>query len=281
MTPPAYIGRLAPTPTGLLHAGHAATFRTVHERARAAGGRLILRIEDIDPLRCKPEFASACLEDLTWLGITWDEGPVRQSERRTVFLDAWTRLRAGGFIYPSPHSRRDVELAAQAPHEEEPVFPVEWRQPATESLPWKTPAGVNWRFRVPDGEAISFHDGRVGAVELVAGRDFGDFVVWRRDDVPAYELAVVADDIAMSITEVVRGEDLLVSTARQLLLYRALGATPPKFYHGPLLRDTAGRRLAKRDAALSLRALREAGLTPEAVLDSFGSAPHVAENPRI
>jgi glutamyl-tRNA synthetase len=127
------------------------------------------------------------------------------------------------------------------------------------------PAGVNWRFRVPDGETIVFQDGCCGEVARVAGRDFGDFVVWRRDDVPAYELAVVADDIAMGITEVVRGEDLLTSTARQLLLYRALGAEPPAFYHCPLVRDASGRRLAKRDASLSIRALREAGRTPEEV----------------
>lgn len=281
MEPPAYIGRIAPTPTGLLHAGHAATFRTAHDRARAAGGRLILRIEDIDAQRCRPEFAAACIEDLSWLGIAWDEGPILQSERRAIFLDAWTRLRDGGFIYPSPHSRRDVELAAQAPHEEEPIFPVEWRQPSAEGLRWKTPAGMNWRFRVPDGETLSFHDEHLGVTEFVAGRDFGDFVVWRRDDAPAYELAVVADDIAMGITEVVRGEDLLVSTARQLLLYRALNATPPRFYHCPLVRDADGQRLAKRSAARSLRALREAGHSPEAVLDSFRPQPHVAENPRI
>jgi glutamyl-tRNA synthetase len=258
-------GRIAPTPTGLLHAGHAATFWTAQERARAVGGRLILRIEDIDTQRCRPEFVAACLEDLAWLGITWDEGPIYQSARRDVFLETWRRLRDGGFIYPSPHSRRDVEHAALAPHDEEPIFPPEFRQPVESAREWAQPVGVNWRFRVPEGEEIVFRDGRCGEVARVAGRDFGDFVVWRRDDVPAYELAVVADDIAMDITEVVRGEDLLTSTARQLLLYRALGAQPPAFYHCPLVRDTSGRRLAKRDAAMGIRALREAGRTPEEV----------------
>jgi glutamyl-tRNA synthetase len=260
-----YHGRIAPTPTGLLHAGHAATFWIAHERARAVGGRVTLRIEDIDPQRCKPEFAEACIEDLAWLGVTWDKGPIFQSAQRDVFLGTWRRLRDGGFIYPSPHSRRDVEQAAQAPHDEEPIFPPEFRQPVESALEWAEPAGVNWRFRVPDGETIVFRDGRCGEVARVAGRDFGDFVVWRRDDVPAYELAVVADDIAMGITEVVRGEDLLTSTARQLLLYRALGAEPPAFYHCPLVRDASGRRLAKRDAALGIRALREAGRTPDEV----------------
>jgi glutamyl-tRNA synthetase len=260
-----YHGRIAPTPTGFLHAGHAATFWIAHERARAAEGNVTLRIEDIDPQRCKPEFAAACIEDLAWLGIMWDDGPVFQSARRGVFLEMWRRLRDGGFVYPSPHSRRDVEQSAQAPHDEEPIFPPEFRQPMESARDWSDPAGVNWRFRVPDGEVIAFQDGRCGEVARVAGRDFGDFVVWRRDDVPAYELAVVADDIAMGITEVVRGEDLLTSTARQLLLYRALGVEPPAFYHCPLVRDASGRRLAKRDAALSIRALREAGRAPEEV----------------
>lgn len=257
-----YRGRIAPTPTGRLHAGHAATFRLAHDRARAVDGHLILRIEDLDPPRCRPEFTAAAIEDLRWLGLTWDEGPVKQSERKEWFLETWRRLRDGGFLYASPHSRRDVERAGLAPHEEEPIFPVGWRQPVATAREWTTPLGTNWRFRVPDGEAIVFEDGRCGRTERVAGRDFGDFVVWRRDDVPAYELAVVADDIAMGITEVVRGEDLLTSTARQLLLYRALGAEPPAFYHAPLVRDDQGRRLAKRDAALSLRALRETGVSP-------------------
>ena len=264
-----YRGRLAPTPTGFLHAGHAATFRLAHRRARDAGGHLVLRIEDIDPQRCRPEFIAAAVEDLAWLGLDWDEGPVRQSDRREVFLAVWRALRDGGWIYPSPHSRRDLERAPLAPHEDEPIFPPAWRQPVESARSWEAPAGTNWRFRVPDGETISFVDGRCGVVERVAGRDFGDFVVWRRDDVPAYELAVVADDVAMGITEVVRGEDLLTSTARQILLYRALGARAPAFFHGPLLRDATGRRLAKRDAAQSLRALRAAGCLPDLV----GAAP--------
>ena len=268
-----YQGRLAPTPTGLLHAGHAATFQLAHDRARAAGGHLLLRIEDIDPQRCRQEFVEACVEDLSWLGLTWDEGPIFQSARRERFLSMWRRLRDDGFIYPSARSRRDVDLATQAPHEEEPIFPVEWRQPAQDGLAWESPAGTNWRFRVPDGEAISFRDGRCGEMCYEAGRDFGDFVVWRRDDVPAYELAVVADDLAMGITEVVRGEDLLVSTARQLLLYRALGAEPPAFFHAPLLLDADGRRLAKRDAARSIRAMREAGLSPSQVIPAPSARP--------
>lgn len=267
-----YRGRVAPTPTGFLHAGHAATFWTAYERARAAEGRLILRIEDIDPHRCRRDYVDACISDLAWLGISWDEGPVYQSHRLPLFLNAWSRLRDTGFIYPSPHSRRDVEQATQAPHDEEPIFPIHLRQPVESALAWGMPAGTNWRFRVPDGESISFVDGRHGEVTLTAGRDFGDFVVWRRDDVPAYELAVVVDDIAMQITEVVRGEDLLISTARQLLLYRALGAEPPAFFHCPLVRNAEGQRMAKRNASMSLSALRDAGLTPAEVLASTARA---------
>ncbi len=257
-----YRGRIAPTPTGLLHLGHAATFWTAFQRAREAGGTLVYRTENLDPRRCKPEFADAAMEDLRWLGLSWDEGPVEQSGRRTFYREAWRQLKEAGFLYPCTRSRKDVAEASLAPHEEEPVFPLEWRTPTTEAENFSVPGGVNWRFRVPEGELLSFVDGAVGRVARTGQKDFGDFLVWNREDVPAYELAVVVDDLAMGITEVVRGEDLLTSTARQLLLYRALGAEPPRFYHCPLVRDADGRRLAKRDAALSLRALREAGWRP-------------------
>ena len=253
-----YRGRIAPTPTGFLHLGHYQTFRTAYERARAAGGKLILRVEDIDPARCRPEYAQAALEDLRWSGLDWDEGPdvggpfapYEQSQRIAKFRQALEKLSESGAIFPCTCSRRDVATAALAPHAEdaERLYPGTCRQ--------KTLAGtsnfVSWRFRVPE-EAVSFVDARMGAQTFMGGRDFGDFVVWRRDDLPAYELAVVVDDAAMQITEVVRAEDLLASTARQLLLYRALGCTPPGFYHCPLVTDPRGTRLAKRHDALSLR----------------------------
>lgn len=261
-----YLGRIAPTPTGYLHAGHALTFRTSYDRAVAAGGGVLLRIEDLDPRRCKPEYTQAALDDLRWLGIAWEGEPVFQSARRDVYLAAWRKLRDGGFLYPCSRSRKDVAEAALAPHEEEPVFPAAWRTPVEEARTWDDPKGINWRFRVPDGETVSFLDGAAGETARVAGTDFGDFLVWNRDDVPAYELAVVADDAAQGVTEAVRGADLLASTCRQLLVYRALGVTPPAFYHAPLVRDAAGRRLAKRDAALTLKALREAGVSPADVL---------------
>ncbi|MFM7034703.1 MAG: glutamate--tRNA ligase family protein [Planctomycetia bacterium] len=259
-------GRLAPTPTGFLHVGHARTFALAAERARGAG--LVMRIEDLDASRCRDAFAEAALEDLRWLGLEWTEGPdvggphspYRQRDRTGWYLDIWRRLEATGLIYPSPHSRKDVEEAATAPHGAEPIFPVSLR-PAE----WPRavePGPVAWRFRVPDGRVIQFEDAVHGTVRRTAGVDFGDFVVWRRDALPAYELAVVADDHAMEIEEVVRGEDLLTSTARQILLYESLGWEPPAWCHAPLVCDAEGNRLAKRSGGLAIRDLRAAGKTP-------------------
>lgn len=168
-----------------------------------------------------------------------------------------------------PCSRKDLATSAAAPNEgdDEPLYPGRCRDKIGEAGRYESPAGVNWRFHVPDGEAIAFHDVRQGTQQFIAGKDFGDFVVWRRDDVPAYQLAVVADDAAMQITEVVRGCDLLKSTARQLLLIRALGLPTPAYYHCDLIRDPAGTRLAKRHDALSLRTLRLQGYSPQQVLD--------------
>lgn len=267
-----YRGRIAPTPTGFLHLGHFATFHLAWQRARAAGGVVIYRNEDLDPHRCRPEFAQAAMEDLRWAGLDWDEGPdvggphapYDQSARTDRFRTALAVLRDRGDIYACTCSRRDVAAAAGAPHDEngEPLYPGTCRDRAIATSLRPGEGVYCWRFRVPDGEEIAFVDGRLGRQAFVAGRDFGDFVVWRRDDAPAYELAVVVDDAAMNITEIVRGEDLLVSTGRQLLLYRALGLAAPAFYHAPLVRDAQGRRLAKRDAALALRELRTRGVLP-------------------
>ena len=261
-----YRGRIAPTPTGYLHLGHAATFWKAHERSAQAGGVTILRIDDLDPNRCRPQYADAAIEDLRWLGVGWHEGPFYQSRRRALYLDAWRKLRDAGFIYPCVRSRKDVARAALAPHNEEPVFPIEWRTPAGEATNRLEPYGCNWRFRVPDEELVGFRDENLGDISRTALRDFGDFLVWNRDDIPAYELAVVVDDLAMGVTEVVRGADLLTSTARQILIYRALQAEPPAFFHCPLVRAKDGRRLAKRDADLSLRALRAHRYSPEDVI---------------
>jgi glutamyl/glutaminyl-tRNA synthetase len=277
-----YRGRLAPSPTGYLHLGHARTFWIAAERARAAGGALILRSEDLDAVRFRLDFEAAMLEDLRWVGLAWDEGPdvggphapYRQSQRRPLYRAALERLHAGGLIFPCVHSRRDVLEAAGAPHEggadDEPVYPPEFRPPADAPLPpLGGPIAVNWRLRVPDGEEIGFADSGCGPQRAVAGRDFGDFLVWRKDDTPSYQLACAVDDAAMAVTEVVRGADLIKSTFRQLLLYRALALAAPRFHHCALMLDEKGVRLAKRHDALSLRALRERGMTPEHVTDKF------------
>lgn len=271
-----YRGRLAPSPTGFLHRGHAATFLTAQHRARQANGTLVLRVEDLDRERCKPAYAEALLEDLRWLGLAWQEGPdvggphtpYVQSERIGHYRDAWLRLAVSGLIYPCTCSRRDVERALGAPHagEHERIYPGTCRPPQPTPVWQIHPAGVNWRFRVPTGENVSFEDRAAGPQSFRAGDAFGDFILWRKDDVPAYQLAVVVDDASMGITEVVRGADLLESTAQQLLVYRALGVVPPAFYHCPLLMDAAGRRLAKRAGSHSLRSLREAGVDAGSLL---------------
>jgi len=269
-----YRGRLAPSPTGLLHVGHARTFWIAAQRAREHAGTLILRNEDLDPQRCRAEFVDAMFEDLHWLGIEWPDcggpyAPHSQSERRSQYLQAWRKLRDEGWIYPCSCSRKDLALAATAPNDvdDEPIYPGRCRA-RTDAKHFDAPVGMNWRFQVPDGEAITFDDVHLGPQRFIAGRDFGDFVVWRRDDVPAYQLAVVVDDAHMKITEVVRGVDLLKSTARQILIFRALGLPIPAYYHCDLVRDESGQRMAKRHDAASIRRLREAGSTPEQVLQN-------------
>ena len=263
-----YRGRLAPSPTGLLHLGHARTFWTAQERARAHGGTLLLRNDDLDTARCRPEFVTAMQEDMRWFGLDWQEPMVPQSERIPLYRAALARLHAAGLIFPCSRSRRDVLAAASAPHDgeenDEPLYPPEFRPAAGAPLPPLTdPIAVNWRFRVPDSETLIFRDGHCGEQRATAGRDFGDFLVWRKDDAPSYQLACVVDDAAMGITEVVRGADLIKSTFRQLLLFRALALPAPTFYHCPLATDERGVRLAKRHDALALRTLREQGHTPE------------------
>ena len=291
-----YRGRLAPSPTGYLHVGHARTFQRAWERTRAGRGVLVMRMEDLDRERSRREYAEAALADLRWLGMDWEEGPdvggpsapYEQSCRGEIYAAGWRKLREGGYIYPCRCSRKDLLSAASAPHEgsarvndldDEPVYPGTCRPSRTGNGPFdltpltdEGPAGLNWRFRVPDGQVIEFEDGNLGPQRFIAGIDFGDFLVWRRDGVPSYQLACVADDCAMWITEVVRGADLLKSTARQMLLNRALGYPDPDWYHCELALDEQGRRLAKRHDALSIRELRCRGLRPEEVLAaSYGA----------
>ncbi len=276
--PRPYRGRLAPSPTGYLHLGHARTFWIAQERAAAAGGALILRSEDLDRARCRAEFSAAMIEDLRWFGLRWSEGPdvggphapYTQSERMPHYIAAFEKLRALGCIYPCTCSRQDVLRALAAPHagEDEPLYPGTCRTVLGEKS--ATPrAGVNWRFRVPDSKTVTFTDRALGPHTETAGRDFGDFLVWRKDDLPSYQLACMADDAAMGITEVVRGADLLTSTCRQLLLYHALSLDAPAFHHCALMTDVNGIRLAKRDNATSLRGLHASGATPQQLRAQF------------
>ena len=268
-----YRGRLAPSPTGFLHLGHAATFWQAQQRSLQQKGTLLLRIEDLDRDRVRPEFTEAIYQDLRWFGLDWQEGPdsggpfapYQQSGRLALYRQKFDQLLKTGLVYPCTCSRQEILGSLTAPHEgeEEPVYPGTCRPGAPQNKP-SSGSGrkICWRFQVPDGAALDFTDQNLGPQSFTAGQHFGDFVIWRRDDLPSYQLAVTVDDAAMKITEVVRGEDLLLSTARQLLLYRAMGVQAPNFFHCPLVRDSGGRRLAKRDAALSLRALRQAGRKP-------------------
>jgi glutamyl/glutaminyl-tRNA synthetase len=280
--PSEYRGRLAPSPTGYLHLGHARTFSIAQERAREAAGTLIFRNDDLDQARCRPEFVAAATEDLRWLGFEWTEGPdvggpfapYSQSERRKIYERAFEQLRVTGLIYPCKCSRKEIAAALSAPHagDEEPIYPGLCR-PEKPSISEHTRAGINWRFRLTPGERVSFTDGSAGLQSAVSGADFGDVLIWRKDDCPSYQFACVVDDALMQISEVVRGADLIGSTFRQLVLYRAMGWTPPWFFHCPLVVNPRGERLAKRDDALSIRALRDCGRTAEEVRELLRAAP--------
>jgi glutamyl-tRNA synthetase len=294
---PNYVGRLAPSPTGLLHLGHARTFWIALERARAAGGKLWLRDEDLDPQRSGPEFSAAMKGDLRWLGISWD-AELRQSDRLALYRAAMQQLLAAGLAYPCICSRRDLAQSIAAPHDDddEPIYNGRCR-PSSDAVilsaapersdgakskdpdaasPVDTGSAfsnlkphTNYRFRIPTNDPVTFTDVSAGSQTFTPSLDFGDFLLWRKDNLPSYQLACVVDDAAMGITEVVRGRDLLKSTARQILLQRALSLPTPTYYHCDLMCDATGVRLAKRHDALSLRTLRDRGLTPAQVRAMF------------
>lgn len=240
--PKPYRGRIAPSPTGYLHLGHASTFKIAQERSEANNGTLILRNEDLDSDRCKPEYAAAIIEDLKLIGIRWQEGPFNQTDRMPLYLKAWEDLKNNNHIYPCSLSRKEIKH----------TFPSSISN--SNFSHYTMPGNSNWRFRVPINQEISFIDANYGPQSFVTNRDFGDFIIWRRDGIPSYELAVVVDDYLMGITEVVRGADLLLSTARQLLIYKAFNWSPPSFYHCPLVYDENGNPLSKRNRSKSLRA---------------------------
>ncbi len=273
-----YRGRIAPSPTGYLHLGHARTFWIAMERAKAENGILIFRNEDLDAQRCKAEYSESAKDDLKWFGCDWQEGPDKggaygpyeQSKRTDLYLNAWKILKENKWIYPCTKSRKDLRKSKenQGNNDQEPIYPEAWRPSHDVGDSMQSPNGYNWRFRVPDNKKIDFIDQRLGPCQFSSSIDFGDFLVWRKDGVPSYELSVVVDDAAMNITEVVRGEDLLISTARQLLIYQALGLTPPQFYHTPLVVDDTGNRLSKRSHSVSLKELKNQGYDPDKLRES-------------
>lgn len=262
------VGRLAPSPTGLLHIGHARSFLLAWWHLRSRGGRVHLRIEDLDRERSRPEYVDGCLRDLEWLGMDWDGRETYQSASLAAMEQAVQDLVRQGDVYPCICSRREIS-AASAPHASD----AEVRYPGTcrgrfadlaaAQAASGGPAGL--RFVVPAGE-VPVRDGFAGDHATDVQAEVGDFLVARRDGVFAYQLAVVVDDARQGVTEVLRGDDLLSSTPRQALLQRALHLASPDWYHVPLVVDGDGRRLAKRDGDLSLTALRERGVDPRRIV---------------
>lgn len=271
-------GRYAPSPTGALHLGNLRTALVAWLQARLMGGVFVLRMEDLDVSRNRAGCAERILRDLRRLGLDWDEGPDRggplgpysQLQRSGVYRAAFERLRAAQRVFPCFCSRRDIREAASAPHGAAIVYPGTCRVTGGAGQP--PPGGPGpapaWRFLV-DGESTCFHDCLQGVFHQHLGREVGDFVIRRRDEVFAYQLAVVADDGLMGVTDVVRGGDLIDSTPRQIALQAVLGLSTPRYWHVPVLRDERGERLSKRNGAASLDEYCEAGGTPESLLGRF------------
>jgi glutamyl-tRNA synthetase len=263
--------RIAPSPTGALHLGNARTFLVNWLLARQNRWNVLLRIEDIDGPRIRRGSDRQLIEDLSWLGLDWDEGPIYQSNRFPIYQCALDRLIKSGAAYPCVCSRKEVESAASAPHAEDgaAIYPGTCRgkYESIEAARQQTGRSPASRFRVPAG-LIEFHDAFVGKQCFDPQRQLGDFVIAKADGTPAYQLAVVLDDAEMNVTRVVRGDDLLDSTPRQILLYRALGLTEliPRYWHLPLVVGTDGRRLAKRHGDTRLSKYREAGVKAERIL---------------
>ena len=273
-------GRFAPTPSGRLHLGNVLCAMLAYLSARSAGGRFLLRIEDVDIPRCPRSLAAACIEDLTWLGFDWDEPPLYQSERGAVYQQHLDRLTAMGRVYPCFCTRAQLH-AAQAPNlgDHEPVYPGTCAHLTPEEIAarsmMRSPA---LRLRVPQ-ETVAFTDGHYGPFAEQLARDCGDYIIRRSDGLWGYQLAVVVDDALTGVTQVVRGRDILFSTPRQIELFRALGYDIPQFFHIPLLTDSAGRRLAKRDRDLDLTALAKRH-TPQEILGMLAFACGLQEEPR-
>jgi glutamyl-tRNA synthetase len=264
-------GRFAPSPSGDLHLGGARTALLAWLAARRDGGEFLVRIEDLDRPRTVAGAEARILEDLRWLGLDWDEAPVRQSDRLAAYDEALASLMARDLVYPCYCSRADVAQAASAPHRTRQAYPGTCRELTSQERRSRTKP-PSLRFRAPTSP-VTFEDAIHGPI--TASSD--DFVVRRADGLHAYQLAVVIDDVAAGIQEVVRGDDLLESTPRQLLLYEALGVRPPRFAHVPLVLGPDGRRLAKRHGDVSVRRLREAGWPPERLIGWLAATLNLVE----
>ncbi|MBW5448079.1 tRNA glutamyl-Q(34) synthetase GluQRS [Cohnella sp. CFH 77786] len=273
-------GRFAPTPSGLLHLGNAGTALLAWLQVRSRGGEIVLRMEDLDQPRCKPEWAARTLDDMRWLGLDWDEGPdaggpcgpYEQSKRGDRYAEALDKLERAGLLYRCYCSRADLLSVGNAPHglqSEGPAYPGTCRKLSEgERMAREAEKTPSLRFAMPD-RPVAFLDGMAGPMAYPAGAG-GDFVVKRADGIVGYQLAVVVDDAAMGITDVLRGWDLLDSTPRQLLLAEALGEPAPRYAHAPLVLGPDGKRLAKRHGDIAVSALRESGVKPEAIVGLLG-----------
>lgn len=291
------VGRFAPSPTGALHLGSARTLLAAWLSARQQRGRFVWRVEDLDGPRTVPGAVEQAIDDARWLGLDWDEGPdvsgphapYAQSERAALYDAALHRLADAGHAFPCRRSRKDLQTLASAPHgpaagalpgtEGVPPYPKAWRPAQTLPPGWLRPdldAAV--RFLVPDG-TVGFDDRVQGHLEEDTASAVGDFVLKRRDGAFAYQLAVVVDDLAMGVTEVVRGVDLLDSTGRQIRLIRALGGDVPAYAHVGLVVNENGEKLSKRDGSLALAALRERGVSAEAVVGWLAHSLGLSETP--
>jgi glutamyl-tRNA synthetase len=264
------VGRLAPSPTGVLHLGNARSFLLAWLDIRNRQGKVVLRIEDLDGPRTKIGAAELALEDLRWLGMDWDVGPLRQRSRLPVYRRALNQLIEKGLVYPCTCTRKDVLQAASAPHasDEGPIYSGRCRGRWPDAITARAETGRDpcWRFAVPIDSRVTFVDRFQGKCSFQVDQQLGDFVVWKADGEPAYQLAVVIDDAEQDINQVLRADDLLPSAARQILLYQALGLNEPEFCHVPLVVGPDGRRLAKRHGDTSLHFFRQQGVTAATVL---------------
>lgn len=269
------VGRLAPSPTGAQHVGNARTYLLAWLAVRAAGGRVILRIEDLDSPRVKRGAIQEAIDDLHWLGLDWDEGPVRggpqapyvQSERAGVYREAWEELKRRELVYPCVCSRKDVAAAASAPHleHEGSIYPGTCAHRCVADAISIAPRPYSWRFRTT-ATRRTVEDLVAGERACTTRNELGDFVIASAQEVPAYQLAVVIDDHRMGITQVLRGDDLIPSMFRQMELYDVFGWTPPSFAHVPLVVGPDGHRLAKRHGDTRLRTLRGQGVSAETLI---------------